>query len=312
MSSKLIPQATLNQNHLFSVYFAPRGYVRMAQMGMQMAHRHMTPFDRLIGIIGEAGSGKSLFIKGMFPGLELTNDDDGVNVRPLPILSLEEEGFYSPHTYHLDVRFEAAFTQMHVLADAIKKAVEMGKRVVVEHFDLIYPFLDMNAELLIGIGEEILVTRPTFFGPEPQDIADIVFPSVRYRRMAHTAEDLAERFMWKHGLDQYLHSDVHHGFVLEFTEKPDIDLDELEAYVQRKIERDLPVSYVDDHHITLGDKLHQCTGPRMHVSSTGEIEHFRMIKEIKQDPISGHWLVVGLVGVPDNANLKDLNSIHMG
>lgn len=312
MSSKLLPQATLNQSHLFSVYFAPRGYVRMAQMGMQMAHRHMTPFDRLIGIIGEAGSGKSLFIKGMFPGLELTNDDDGVNVRPLPILSLDEEdGFYSPHTYHLDIRFEAAFTQMHVLADAIKRAVEMGRRVVVEHFDLIYPFLDMNAELLIGIGEEIVVTRPSFFGPEPKDIADIVFPSVRYRRMAHTAEDLAERFMWKNGQDEYLHSDVHHGFILEFAEKPDIDLDELERYVKRKIERDLPVSYVDDHHIRLGDKLHQCTGPRMHVTSTGQIENFRVIKEIKQDPISGRYLVVGLVGMEGYVNLKDLNSIHM-
>ncbi|MBQ4073916.1 MAG: alanine-tRNA synthetase second additional domain-containing protein [Clostridia bacterium] len=312
MSSKLLPQATLNQSHLFSVYFAPRGYVRMAQMGMQMAHRHMTPFDRLIGIIGEAGSGKSLFIKGMFPGLELTNDDDGVNVRPLPILSLdEEEGFYSPHTYHLDIRFEAAFTQMHVLADAIKRAVEMGRRVVVEHFDLIYPFLDMNAELLIGIGEEIVVTRPSFFGPEPKDIADIVFPSVRYRRMAHTAEDLAERFMWKNGQDEYLHSDVHHGFILEFAEKPDIDLEELEQYVKRKIERDLPVSYVDDHHIRLGDKLHQCTGPRMHVTSTGQIENFRVIKEIKQDPISGRYLVVGLVGMEGYVNLKDLNSIHM-
>ena len=311
MSSKLLPQATLNQSHLFSVYFAPRGYVRMAQMGMQMAHRHMTPFDRLIGIIGEAGSGKSLFIKGMFPGLELTNDDDGVNVRPLPILSLEEEGFYSPHTYHLDIRFEAAFTQMHVLADAIRRAVEMGRRVVVEHFDLIYPFLDMNAELLIGIGEEIIVTRPSFFGPEPKDIADIVFPSVRYRRMAHTAEDLAERFMWKNGQDEYLHSDVHHGFILEFAEKPDIDLNELEQYVRRKIERDLPVSYVDDHHIRLGDKLHQCTGPRMHVTSTGQIENFRVIKEIKQDPISGRYLVVGLVGMEGYVNLKDLNSIHM-
>lgn len=311
MSSKLLPQATLNQSHLFSVYFAPRGYVRMAQMGMQMAHRHMTPFDRLIGIIGEAGSGKSLFIKGMFPGLELTNDDDGVNVRPLPILSLEEEGFYSPHTYHLDIRFEAAFTQMHVLADAIRRAVEMGRRVVVEHFDLIYPFLDMNAELLIGIGEEIIVTRPSFFGPEPKDIADIVFPSVRYRRMAHTAEDLAERFMWKNGQEQYLHSDVHHGFILEFAEKPNIDLNELEQYVRRKIERDLPVSYVDDHHIRLGDKLHQCTGPRMHVTSTGQIENFRVIKEIKQDPISGRYLVVGLVGMEGNVNLKDLNSIHM-
>lgn len=313
MFSKLTPRASLQQSHLYSVYLAPRGYVRMAQMGMQVAQRHMTPFDRLIGIIGDAGSGKSLFIKGMFPGLELTNDDDGVNVRPLPILSVEEdEGFYSPHTYHMDTRFEAAFTQMHELAAAIKRAVDLGRRVVVEHFELIYPFLDMNAELLIGIGEEIIVTRPTYFGPEPGDIAAVVFSSVRYRRMAHTAEDLTERFMWKQGFDQYGHSDVHHGFILEFMERPEIDLDALEAYVLRKIAANLPVSYVDDHHIRLGDKLHRCTGPRMHVPSTGEIEHFRIIKEMKQDPISGHYLLIGLVGPEEAQSLHSLNRIHMG
>lgn len=58
-----------DQRHLYSVYFAPRGFVRMTRMGMQIAERHLTAFDRLVGVIGEAGSGKSLLIKGMFPGL---------------------------------------------------------------------------------------------------------------------------------------------------------------------------------------------------------------------------------------------------
>ena len=31
-----------------------------------------------ITFIGMPGSGKSALIRGMFPGLELTNDDDGV------------------------------------------------------------------------------------------------------------------------------------------------------------------------------------------------------------------------------------------
>ena len=48
----------------------------------------------------------------MFPGLDLTNDDDGVNVRPLPILDQDDDQrFFSPHTYHLDIRFENGFTQ---------------------------------------------------------------------------------------------------------------------------------------------------------------------------------------------------------
>ena len=76
-----------------------------------------------IGFIGEAGSGKSVLIKGMFPGIELTNDDDGVNVRPLPLLEQEyETGFFTPHTYHLDIRFETGFHQLSELADAVRLA----------------------------------------------------------------------------------------------------------------------------------------------------------------------------------------------
>ena len=147
--------ARMQQSHLYSVYFAPRGLTRMADLGMQIAQQYLSPFDKLIGIIGEAGSGKSMLVKGMFPGLELTNDDEGVNVRPLPILHLDTGAFYSPHTYHLDIRFESAFTQMWQLKDAILEAIDAGKRVVVEHFDLIYPILGVNAHLLIGVGSEI-------------------------------------------------------------------------------------------------------------------------------------------------------------
>ena len=168
----------VNSPHLYSVFFAPRGNARMLQLGMQIAQQYLNPEDKLIGIIGEAGAGKSMLIKGMFPGLDLSNDDSGVNVRPLPILDVDEdEGFYAPHTYHMDVRFESAFTQMHVLAEATLKAIKKGRRVVVEHFDLLYPFLKMNAQLLIGIGEEVIITRPNLFGPLPQDLAENVHHS---------------------------------------------------------------------------------------------------------------------------------------
>lgn len=46
-------------------------------------------------------------------------------------------------------------------------AIQKGKRVVVEHFDLVYPFLKregsdlpVNADLMLGVGEEVIVTRP--------------------------------------------------------------------------------------------------------------------------------------------------------
>lgn len=71
----------------------------MVDQGMQIAQQYLSPFDRLIGLIGDSGSGKSILLKGMFPGLELTNDDEGVNVRPLPIMHQDDTGFFTPHTY---------------------------------------------------------------------------------------------------------------------------------------------------------------------------------------------------------------------
>lgn len=300
------------ENPLYSVYFAPRGYVRMTQLGMMVAHRHLSAFDRLIGIIGEAGSGKSLLIRGMFPGLELVNDDNGVNVRPLPLLDVNENGFYQPHTYHVDIRFEEAFTQRHVLASAIEEAVDKGRRVVVEHFDLIYPMLKFNAELLIGVGDEVIVSRPTLFGPEPQDVADIVFKSIRYRRMAHTAEDLVERYFREHGNPyEYSHGDIRHGFLLKFDKAFDINTQELEDYVRDLVAQNLPISFADSEHIYIGEHRHRCTGPRMHVRSTGEIENFRILPGKHYDQLSNTHLLVGLVGEESGPNIRDLNSIRM-
>lgn len=232
----------LQKSHIISTYFAPRGHARMYALGMQLVQLYLSPFDKLIGIIGEAGSGKSALIRGMFPGLELTNDDNGVYVRPLPLLE-QDRGFslFAPHTYHVDIRFETGFTQMSVLADAITEALHSGKRVIVEHFDLIYPMLEIKADLLIGVGEEVVITRPTIFGPEPKDIYDIVYRSLPYRLMAHTAEDLCEFCLPREEVERCGHDDVKHGFVLSFPDyAPDVDLKELEEKVYDLIRQDLP------------------------------------------------------------------------
>jgi hypothetical protein len=304
----------VQKSYLYTVFFAPRGFERMADLGMQIAQQYLSPFDKLIGIVGLAGSGKSMMIKGMFPGLELVNDDDGVNVRPLPLLDAGEEttGFYSAHTYHVDIHFETAFTQMHVLAQAILDAISLGKRVVVEHFELVYPFLNHNANLLIGIGEEVIVTRPTLFGPEPQDIAAIVFKSQPFRRMTHSAEDLCEFVMRKHGLTGILiHSDVRHGFIFSFQDKPElaISLEEVEQEVNRMIAADIPISFQDDTHIHIGDMSWLCHGPRMHVRSTGEIKKFNLNREYLTEPLTGRFLLVGVVGDTPDHRLNDLNKI---
>ena len=103
-----------------------------------------------------------MLIKGMFPGLELTNDDAGVNVRPLPLLNIDEENiFYTPHTYHVDVRFEMGFTQPGVLADAVMEAKRRNRRVVVEHYELLYPYMHEKAGLCLfyTVREKLLSTH---------------------------------------------------------------------------------------------------------------------------------------------------------
>ena len=265
--------------HILSSYFAPRGHNRMYALGMQIAQLYLNPHDRLIGIIGEAGSGKSALIRGMFPGLELTNDDNGVYVRPLPLLEQDRGfAFFAPHTYHVDIRFENGFTQMATLADAIIEALQKGRRVVVEHFDLVYPFLGANANILIGVGEQVLVARPNIFGPEPEGIRDAVYKSLPYRLMAHTAEDLCEMCMTEHDRERCGHDDVRHGFAIYFPDTPpQIDIPALEAQVNAIIAENLPVGYVDDNHISVGDKIHKCNGPRIHVHRTGQIQNFRLM-----------------------------------
>ena len=291
-------------SHIMSHYFAPRGRGSMYSLGMQLAQLYLSPTDKLIGIIGEAGSGKSALIRGMFPGLELTNDDEGVNVRPLPLLCQDDENrFYSPHTYHMDARFELGFTQLHVLVDAIREAVARGKRVIIEHFDLGYEALGFNADLIVGIGEEVIVTRPNIFGPLPEDVAKVVHKSVHTRLMAHTAEDLCEFHMPEKEVVRCLHADIKSGFLMAFHDSPpEVDLEELEKAVLADIAADLPVEYVDDRTIRIGDAYQPCTGPRTHVSSTGKIVGFHLLKEIIYDHRNQRWLLVGRVG---NVNVDE-------
>lgn len=73
---------------------------------------------------------------------------------------------------------------------------------------------------------------------------------------------LEEEFGFEH---QQVHSDVRHGFVLEFSYKPEIDIAAVEKSVKEYIQEGLDVCYADEDHISIGecDSFH-CTGPRIH------------------------------------------------
>lgn len=280
-----------------SVYFAPRGKRRLLSLGNSIAQRYLDSEDNFIGFIGDAGAGKSVLIRGMFPGLTLTNDDSGINIRPLPILDHFDEGRFSSHTYHLDLRFESAFSQMWEMADAIEAALNKKRRVIIEHYDLIAPLLKYKAQVIIGVGEEVVITRPRMFGPRPEEIRDIVYTSIQYRRMAHTAEDLTAHVIEEMGYERPpFHSDVRSGFILEFEELPDLSIVELKQGVDALIKENIKVALVDDDHISLGGRIFPCTSPRLHVKRTGEIEGFSLAEDFIYDSLTHLYLLPGRVG----------------
>jgi hypothetical protein len=298
-----------NDTLIYAAYYAPRGSQRLYMVANELSRRYLTPTDYLIGVIGSEGAGKSTLIRGLFPGLELTNDDEGVNLRPTPLYDFTSDNFFSGHTFHVDIRYELAFKQKYEIKEAIRNAVLANRRVVVEHFDLIYEALGMNAQVLIGLGEEIIVARPSIFGPFPQNIKAITDKTIKYRLMAHSAEDITMSILVR-DYDykaQSLHSHVRHGFVINFPERPEIDLNELEAKVKAVIARDLPISVGGEEAIKVGDTHIYCSGPRTHVRSTGQIEAFRLLKEFKFNSLTNEYMLVGMVGYKEIVGFEDIN-----
>ncbi|NDV59666.1 alanine-tRNA synthetase second additional domain-containing protein [Bacteroides sp. 519] len=303
----------IQEYSVFSQYFAPHGRERLLFLGEQIAQRHLTYTDRLIGIVGDAGSGKSSLIRGMFPGLELSNDDDMLNPRKIMQVRDLFENVQQSTTYHIDMRFQTAFTQMYEIVDFVRNALEHKRRVIVEHFNLLYTALGINADVLVGIGEEIIVTRPSIFGPQPQSIYDIVSKSLHYRKIAHTIEDITIMILTtEFGINRKIMyaSDMRNGFVLKFTEEVDLDFELLNTRVKEEIDRHLDVCCCDEDHILIGNKKVACNFPRLHVLNTSEIEEFTFIKRFIPDPKTNTYCIVGVLSNNENIAIDNLNTVH--
>ncbi len=303
----------IQEYSVFSQYFAPRGRERLLFLGEQISQRHLSFNDRLIGIVGDAGSGKSSLIKGMFPGLELSNDDDTLNPRKILQVRDLEEDLHDATTYHIDMRFQVAFTQMHEIVDFVRNILQRKRRIIVEHFDLLFPALGVNADIIVGIGEEIIVTRPSIFGPLPQSIYDIVHDSLWYRKVAHTIEDITMLLLGtEFGIDEsiYYSSDMRNGFVLRFIKEVELDFARMSQRIHEKLAENLTINYYDEDHIMIGETIVKCDGPRFHIRNTSEVEHFTLIKKFIFDPKTNTHCLVGCLDDEDKINIKNLNTIH--
>lgn len=304
----------IQEYSIYSLYFAPRGRERLLFLGDQIGRRHLHMHDRLVGIIGDAGSGKSSLIRGMFPGLELTNDDDRLDTHKIMAMRDLEDSFANATTFHIDMRFQTAFTQMHEIVDFVNGALEKGRRVVVEHFNLLFPALQHHADIMVGIGEEIMVVRPTVFGPLPENIYDIVHLSLKHRKMAHTVEDVTIQLLQtEFGIDHklFFSSDIRKGFLLRFTEKVDLDFELLAKRIDERMAENLSVCYCDETHIKIGDERVECFGPRLHVSNTSEVEEFKLVPRFIHDAKMDTFCLVGILGEKACAETSTLNNVDL-
>jgi hypothetical protein len=296
---------------IYATYYAPRGRQRLYMLGAELSRRYLYPSDILIGIMGSEGSGKSTLIKGLFPGLELTNDDDGVNIRPAHLYAFSPDDYFAAHTFHIDVRYERAFRQTWEIAEAVTTAVSHGRRVVVEHFDLLHEALGYNAQVLFGIGEEVIVARPGVFGPFPASIKAVVDRTIKYRLMAHSAEDITSYVLerdYNYRIPVH-HSDVKHGFVISFQQEPRIDLEQLEAKVREIIAADVAISPAGEDRISIGGHEIPCTGTRTHVKHSGEIQDFQLLKGFRYHPLIREYMLVGIVGRNEPAGFEEITRV---
>lgn len=129
--------------------------------------------------------------------------------------------------------------------------------------------------------------------------------------MAHSAEELYGYCVKDFERPDYTRSDIKHGFVINYVDKPSFDLKEVEERILDLIRQDIPIVPYDDNHIKIGDYITKCTGPLMHVASTGQIENFSLMKEFYYEPKFHEYVVAGTVGRKHDEDAGELNNIEI-
>jgi hypothetical protein len=131
----------------------------------------------------------------------------------------------------------------------------------------------------------------------PEEIKSIVYESLYHRKMAHSAEDITQMVLQRMGVPKADgHDDVRHGFILCYLKQPKVDLALVDELVKEIIDKDYPIIPEGINTISVGDMKMECTGPRIHVRSTGEIKNFSLYKDYLYDQLQDNYKIVGMVG----------------
>jgi hypothetical protein len=69
----------------------------------------------------------------------------------------------------------------------------------------------------------------------------------------------------------------------------------------------LPVRYRDESHITIGDSVMYCTGPRLHLSNTEEVEDFTLVRKFIKDEKTDTYCLVGMLRQQEGENSNPYN-----
>ena len=112
--------------------------------------------------------------------------------------------------------------------------------------------------------------------------------------MAHSAEDLFGYCVKDIPRPEYHRSDIRHGFAINYQEKPEFDLEEIEGKVLDLIRQDLPIVPYDEEHIKIGD-------------------YVMLIKEFYYEPRFHYYVVAGTVGYKHekDENDEEVNKIEI-
>ena len=66
-------------------------------------------------------------------------------------------------------------------------------------------------------------------------------------------------------------------------------------------------TYVDEGHVRIGDMIHPCSGPRIHVSSTGKIGDLQLLYRFVHDKRKNRYLLVGCIGEKNLEYIRKMN-----